>query len=29
VTLRFFGRSPDGVPRFPVVIDYQPEGRND
>lgn len=29
VTLRFFGRSPDGVPRFPVVIDYQPEGRRD
>lgn len=29
VTLRFFGRTPDGVPRFPVVIDYQPEGRND
>lgn len=29
VTLRFFGRTPDGVPRFPVVIDYQPEGRRD
>jgi hypothetical protein len=29
VTLRFFMLSPDGVPRFPVVIDYHPEGRVD
>lgn len=29
VTLRFFGRSPDGVPRFPVVVDFQPNGRQD
>lgn len=28
-TLRFFQLSPDGVPRFPVVIDYHPEGRID
>ncbi len=28
-TVRFFMRSPDGVPRFPVVVDFQPEGRND
>lgn len=29
VTLRFFGRSPDGVPRFPVVIDIHMDGRTD
>jgi DNA ligase-1 len=28
-TVRFFQRSPDGVPRFPVVIDFQPDGRKD
>jgi DNA ligase-1 len=28
-TVRFFMRSPDGVPRFPVVVDFQPEGRKD
>lgn len=28
-TLRYFQLSPDGVPRFPVVIDYHPEGRTD
>ncbi len=28
-TLRYFMRSPDGVPRFPVVIDYHPNGRKD
>lgn len=28
-TLRFFERTPDGVPRFPVVIDYHPSGRKD
>lgn len=28
-TVRFFMRSPDGVPRFPVVIDIHPEGRKD
>ncbi|MET0375919.1 MAG: hypothetical protein ABW128_16895 [Rhizorhabdus sp.] len=28
-TCRFFMRSPDGVPRFPVVIDYHPDGRKD
>lgn len=28
-TVRYFMLSPDGVPRFPVVIDYHPEGRND
>lgn len=29
VTLRFFGRSNDGVPRFPVVIDMHFNGRKD
>lgn len=29
VTLRFFGYTPDGIPRFPVVIDFHPEGRKD
>jgi DNA ligase-1 len=29
VTLRFFQLTPDGVPRFPVVIDYHPRGRQD
>ena len=28
-TVRYFMRSPDGVPRFPVVIDYHPNGRQD
>lgn len=28
-TVRFFCRSPDGVPRFPVVIDFHPNGRKD
>ena len=28
-TVRYFGRSPDGVPRFPVVIDFHPKGRID
>jgi DNA ligase-1 len=28
-TLRFFMRSPDGVPRFPVVVDFHPNGRKD
>jgi len=28
-TVRFFMRSPDGVPRFPVVVDFHPEGRKD
>ena len=28
-TVRYFMRSPDGVPRFPVVIDYHPNGRVD
>jgi DNA ligase-1 len=28
-TVRFFMRSPDGVPRFPVVVDFQPSGRKD
>jgi len=28
-TCRFFMRSPDGVPRFPVVIDFHPTGRKD
>lgn len=28
-TLRFFGRSHDGVPRFPVVIDWHMDGRKD
>jgi len=28
-TVRYFMRSPDGVPRFPVVVDIQLEGRND
>lgn len=29
VTLRFFGKSPDGIPRFPVVIDMHYGGRKD
>jgi len=29
VTLRFFQLTPDGVPRFPVVIDIHLDGRND
>lgn len=28
-TVRFFGRSPDGVPRFPVVVDLHLNGRVD
>lgn len=28
-TVRYFMRSPDGVPRFPVVIDFHPNGRKD
>lgn len=28
-TVRFFCLSPDGVPRFPVVIDFHEEGRRD
>jgi DNA ligase-1 len=28
-TLRYFMLSPDGVPRFPVVIDFHPFGRKD
>lgn len=28
-TVRFFGRSPDGVPRFPVVVDLHLQGRKD
>jgi DNA ligase-1 len=28
-TCRFFCLSPDGVPRFPVVVDYHPNGRSD
>lgn len=28
-TVRFFMLSPDGVPRFPVVVDFQPNGRVD
>jgi len=28
-TVRFFCRSPDGVPRFPVVVDYHLNGRKD
>ncbi len=28
-TVRYFMLSPDGVPRFPVVIDYHPNGRKD
>jgi DNA ligase-1 len=28
-TCRFFMRSPDGVPRFPVVVDFHPNGRKD
>lgn len=28
-TVRYFMLSPDGVPRFPVVVDIQLEGRND
>lgn len=28
-TVRYFMLSPDGIPRFPVVIDYHPEGRKD
>lgn len=28
-TVRFFMRSPDGVPRFPVVVDIQLDGRVD
>jgi len=28
-TVRYFMLSPDGVPRFPVVIDIHPEGRKD
>lgn len=29
VTLEFFELTPDGVPRFPVVVDYHPNGRVD
>jgi len=29
VTLRFFGLTPDGIPRFPVVIDIHKTGRKD
>ena len=28
-TVRYFMLSPDGIPRFPVVIDFHPEGRKD
>lgn len=28
-TVRFFGRSKDNVPRFPVIIDIHPDGRKD
>lgn len=28
-TVRYFMRSPDGIPRFPVVIDFHPQGRKD
>jgi DNA ligase-1 len=28
-TVRFFMRSPDGIPRFPVVVDYHLTGRKD
>jgi DNA ligase-1 len=28
-TVRYFMLSPDGIPRFPVVIDYHPNGRKD
>lgn len=29
VTIRHFKLTPDGVPRFPVAIDFHPEGRRD
>lgn len=29
VTVRFFGWTPDGKPRFPVVVDFHPNGRED
>lgn len=29
VTVRFFEYTPDGIPRFPVVIDFHPTGRTD
>ena len=28
-TCRFFELTPDGIPRFPVVVDYGPGERND
>ena len=28
-TLRYFGLTPDGVPRFPVVVDYGVGERDD
>jgi hypothetical protein len=28
-TLRYFGLTPDGVPRFPVVVDYGTGERTD
>ncbi len=28
-TVRYFMLSPDGIPRFPIVIDYHPFGRRD
>jgi len=29
VTVRYFTPTPDGIPRFPVVIDFHPHGRMD
>ena len=29
VTVRYFALTPDGVPRFPVAVDFHPEGRVD
>lgn len=29
VTVRYFTPTPDGIPRFPVAIDFHPEGRKD
>jgi DNA ligase-1 len=28
-TIRFFAYTPDGIPRFPVAVDFHPEGRAD
>lgn len=29
VTVRYFALTPDGIPRFPVAVDFHPDGRKD